>query len=1302
MSLRQEHRYGTRANSSGFQTRGPEREDERDDHCADQNMLRVQREENPTPPPRTRQQKKALQQEAAPNPMTYFIEEGRAIGLKETELRDYVREEKERQERISEKERQERIAEREREERIAEREFQDRQEERELERLRLQVELAKEGNTNNNRDPNPTRIKDEFRPRIPCLEDKDDIESWFQQYEHYAQELKLTEEEKSTRIIYFLKGKARTLYARMKEEEREDYDTVKATLFEGFQLTAEEYRKKFRQSRKTATETYKELIVRLERYLNKWIQLSEAEGTVEALKDLILKEQTLEILPPDLTVYVKDRCPRDTADIITMVHTYEQARSGTRPTGIRHGGGKQNHSKPLKLEGQNQIGGDKSSFSRGHHHQQQLNRSTLSEKEKEDLKKKGACFRCRNTGHISRDCPRKRTGTRENVGCASSTEIKQGTDVQPLYVVSCPNCNGQSCAVQTNQKVIIRGKLDKLCTTCQAKKFNNVVKVRVDGKETTALRDTGCTGIIVSAALVTEDKFISKTLETTLASKDVKTRLRVAVVEIDSPYFQGPTEVSVMEQPLFPVMIGQSFGVGNVRCVTPLYPVRDPEWYHNSTAAVTTRQQTRKEIVEEQAKPEAEPRRPTGAEIFSPADLKREQAADPSLFKVRQFAREGKEVHGVLYLYKKDILLRVVTDKTGTKHSKVVVPKKMRARVLSFGHDHAMAGHLGFNKTAERIRAEFWWPGFLTEIKRYCASCDTCQRVQPKGRTPKVPLCKVATIDVMFKKVAADIIGPIIPMSDSKKQYILVVVDYGTRYPEAIALKDIKAKTIAEALWEMWTRLGIPDQIVTDQGRQFTGTLMREVNEFLRIKHSVTAPFHPQANGLVEKFNGTLKSMMKKMALEQPKKWDTFIPALLFAYREAPQESTGFSPFEMLYGKRVKGPMQILRETWTQEELTGEVKTSAQYVVDLRNKIEQTCELAKENLSKANQRQARYFNKRTKERVLKIGQEVLLLLPTKHNKLELTWKGPFRVIEQINEMDYRIQMGHKSKVFHINLMKEYLGRQTSASIITEEDRAEEADQITEGRSEHCAVVVEEETDISSTFEEQKSELPLPYLGHEVGGGKKWPEADKVEKIQKATLPRTKKELRSFLGLCGFYRSYIEGYSKIATPLTDMTKKVHPEKLCWSEAAQTNFETLKKRICSKPILCMPDYNKEFVLRTDAADTAIGAILLQEHENVLKPIAYQSRKLNGAERRYSTVEKECLATVWGVRKFERYLYGKHFVLETDHQPLKSLQRNPSNSRLMRWSLQLQPYSFTVRYIPGKENHGADYLSRASYNE
>ena len=117
-----------------------------------------------------------------------------------------------------------------------------------------------------------------------------------------------------------------------------------------------------------------------------------------------------------------------------------------------------------------------------------------------------------------------------------------------------------------------------------------------------------------------------------------------------------------------------------------------------------------------------------------------------------------------------------------------------------------------------------------------------------------------------------------------------------------------------------------------------------------------------------------------------------------------------------------------------------------------------------------------------------------------------------------------------------------------------------------------------------------------------------------------------------------------------------------------------------------------------MRTDASGTGLGAVLLQEKDGKKFPIAYASRKLSSAEKRYAITELECLAIVWAINKFQKYLYGREFVLETDHQALSFMnQAKLTNSRVMRWALTLQPFKFHVQVLPGKENIGADFLSR-----
>jgi len=141
-----------------------------------------------------------------------------------------------------------------------------------------------------------------------------------------------------------------------------------------------------------------------------------------------------------------------------------------------------------------------------------------------------------------------------------------------------------------------------------------------------------------------------------------------------------------------------------------------------------------------------------------------------------------------------------------------------------------------------------------------------------------------------------------------------------------------------------------------------------------------------------------------------------------------------------------------------------------------------------------------------------------------------------------------------------------------------------------------------------------------------------------------------------------------------------------------------FSKLKECLCAKPILHLPDMEKPFTLRTNASDVGLGAVLLQEHEDGLFPVAFASRKLTKAERNYAVVERECLAIVWGVAKFYRYLYGRQFVLQTDHRPLVFLDRAKlCNARVMRWALSLQPFKFHTESIKGSDNVGADYLSR-----
>ena len=215
----------------------------------------------------------------------------------------------------------------------------------------------------------------------------------------------------------------------------------------------------------------------------------------------------------------------------------------------------------------------------------------------------------------------------------------------------------------------------------------------------------------------------------------------------------------------------------------------------------------------------------------------------------------------------------------------------------------------------------------------------------------------------------------------------------------------------------------------------------------------------------------------------------------------------------------------------------------------------------------------------------------------------------------------------------------------------------------------------------------------------MGNGEVRPEKGKIEAVADFPRPVTKKNIRSFLGLTGYYRKFISDYAMVALPLTDCTKNSAPSNIAWTNACETTFAKLKWCLTTCPVLKSPDLSKPFVLQTDASERGIGAVLSQyaqdgeEHQ-----VAYYSRKLLPREERYVTVEKECLAVKLGVQAFLVYLLGKTFIIQTDHRSLEWLHRlKKNNSRLTRWSLALQLYCFTVEHRKGKDNGNADGLSR-----
>lgn len=219
---------------------------------------------------------------------------------------------------------------------------------------------------------------------------------------------------------------------------------------------------------------------------------------------------------------------------------------------------------------------------------------------------------------------------------------------------------------------------------------------------------------------------------------------------------------------------------------------------------------------------------------------------------------------------------------------------------------------------------------------------------------------------------------------------------------------------------------------------------------------------------------------------------------------------------------------------------------------------------------------------------------------------------------------------------------------------------------------------------------------VEFLGHVVNEHGVSPDPKKVDCIRNWPIPKTVTEVRSFLGLCSYYRRFVSGYSFIAKPLHSLTEKGQP--FAWTAKCEEAFETLKKRLISAPILAHPDFSLPFILDTDASDHAIGAVLSQRIGKVEKVVAYASRSLSKSERKYCVTRKELLALVYFVKYFRHYLYGQRFTIRTDHGSLRWLMKfkNPEG-QVARWLETLAAYQMTVEHRPGRLHGNADGLSR-----
>ena len=240
-------------------------------------------------------------------------------------------------------------------------------------------------------------------------------------------------------------------------------------------------------------------------------------------------------------------------------------------------------------------------------------------------------------------------------------------------------------------------------------------------------------------------------------------------------------------------------------------------------------------------------------------------------------------------------------------------------------------------------------------------------------------------------------------------------------------------------------------------------------------------------------------------------------------------------------------------------------------------------------------------------------------------------------------------------------------------------------------------------DSGITLNASKCKIAMPkvtYLGHQVGSGSIQPIHDKVKSMMTVPAPNSKKQLRSFLGVVGFYRRFIPKYSEIAAPLTDLLKGGVSGDIRskWCTACDDAFTQLKSSLSTGPVLMAPDFSKPFSIFSDASQIGISGVLTQQDELTHKPVSYYSRKLLPREKNYSTVELELLAIIASLNAFRAYVGQGPITVFSDHNPLVWLkQSRTTNQRILRWALYLSEFDLSIQHIKGKLNVTADLLSR-----
>ena len=326
-------------------------------------------------------------------------------------------------------------------------------------------------------------------------------------------------------------------------------------------------------------------------------------------------------------------------------------------------------------------------------------------------------------------------------------------------------------------------------------------------------------------------------------------------------------------------------------------------------------------------------------------------------------------------------------------------------------HSGICGNHVSARSMALKIiRHGVFWPTMQKDCKNFTKKCKPCQMYGVMNHRPAIPLSPTAP-PCPFFMWGMDLVGPL-PKSSGQRQYIIVAIDYSTKWVEAKALARIRETEVIQFFMEFIVfRFGVPRTIVTDNGTQFVGKDFESTMEQLKIKHVKASVAYPQANGQVEITNKAMLQGIKKRLLEVKGCWTDELPNVLWGYRTTPHTSTGETPFKLAYGTEAVLPMEVSLGSFRIESF--DPKTSEQGLLLDTDLLEETRDAAHFRVVQYQRLVAKYYNTKIKPRSFQVNDLVLresaASMPSKVSKLSPPWEGPYKVIQVVRPGTYRLE-----------------------------------------------------------------------------------------------------------------------------------------------------------------------------------------------------------------------------------------------------------------------------------------------------